>query len=65
VTEIDDMQTIVQALEEAQNLLRARADLQTDAIETIASISAALASAELDQALDRTRLRVLSRGLVK
>lgn len=62
MTEIDDMQTIVQALEEAQNLLRARAEPQ---IETIASISAVLVSAEIDQALERTRLRVLSKGLVK
>lgn len=65
MTETDDMNTLVQALEEAQDLIRARAELRTDANETIASISAALVSLEVDQALERTRLRVLSKSLVE
>ena len=65
MTETDDMNTLVQALEEAQDLIRARAELQTDANETIASICAALVSLEVDQALERTRLRVLSKSLVE
>lgn len=65
MTETDDLITLVQAITEAQNLLRARAELQTDANETIASISTALLSSKLDQALERARLRVLSKGLVE
>lgn len=64
MAESEDLKIIVQAFDEAQNLLRAHDELSADAAATVGHLHQLFARHEIVQALERTRLRSLRESLI-
>ena len=64
MTEADDLEAIVHAIEEAQNLLKGHLELTSmDALTTITGVHELLSAPVLSEALEQIRLRFLSKSL--
>lgn len=66
LTEAQDMQGMVRAIDDALNLLNGHLQLSAaDASATISSVHEVLSSPDLSESLERVRLRVLNMALTE
>jgi hypothetical protein len=64
VKEAEDLDVIVRAIDEAQNLLRGHLQLNSaDAATTVSSVHEVLSEPVVSEALERVRLRVLNNAM--
>jgi len=66
VNEVEDLEAIARAVDEALNLLNGHLELSTaDAPATISSVHKVLSSPGLSQSVERVRLRALNKTLTQ